>query len=172
MAVQRTKDTYQKQIYDFIKDILVVCPGCNKNAIVRTAKQPPIINIQEKEIKVVCTHCGFNKRLEEKPASVLFSSSSNKKPQENFIIIGTAIDPYFHLQLWLTINCCDNILWAYNYEHLEFIKQHVEAKLRERNTAEMKNNSLGSRLPKWMSSTKNRDTVLKAIIQLQQKQIK
>lgn len=167
MPVQRTKDTYQKQIYDFIKDILVVCPTCSKSAIVRTSKQP-IINLNEKEIKVVCTHCGLNKRLEEKPSAILFSSS-DKTTTGNYIIIGAAVDPYFHLPLWLTTNCCDNILWAYNHEHLKFIEQHVDAKLRERNTAEMKNNSIGSRLPRWMTATKNRETVLKAIKQLQQK---
>ena len=33
----------------------------------------------------------------------------------------------------------------------------------------MKNKSLGSRLPKWMTSKKNRETILKAITQLKNK---
>ncbi len=167
MKLQRTKDTYQKQVYDFIKDILVACPSCNKQAIVKTSDLP-VRNINENEIKVTCTHCGYNKRLEEKPKSILFSASSTSIPVR-YLIIGGPIDPYFHLQLWLTTNCCDNTLWAYSHDHLEFLKEHVEAKLRERNTQEMANKSLGSRLPKWMTSSKNREAVLKAIAQLKTK---
>jgi Zn ribbon nucleic-acid-binding protein len=167
MTPQRTKDTYEKRVYDFIKDILVVCPSCSRQAVVKTLALA-VRNINEHEIKVTCTHCGFNKRLEEKPGAILFSTSTTTIPGR-YLIIGGSIDPYFHLPLWLTINCCDNTIWAYNYEHLEFLKAHVEAKLRERNTQEWSNKSLGSRLPKWMTSSKNRETVLKAIAQLKAK---
>jgi Zn ribbon nucleic-acid-binding protein len=167
MTPERSKDTYQKQVYDFIKDILVVCPSCRRQAIVKTSELP-IININEHEIKVTCINCGYNKRLEEKPTSILFSSSSKTIPGR-YLIIGGAIDPYFRLPLWLTQNCGYNTLWAYNHEHLDFMKEHVEAKLRERNTQELANKSLGSRLPKWMTSTKNRNRVLKVIAQLKQR---
>ena len=80
--------------------------------------------------------------------------------------MGTSVNSYFHLPLWQTINCCNNIFWAYNYEHLEFLKNHIESKLRERNLDEISNKSIGSRLPKWMTSKKNRETVLKIIQQL------
>ena len=163
----RTKDTYHKKVYDFIKDILVVCPTCSRQAFVKTSEQT-LGNLNEHDIKVTCTGCGYNKRLEEKPSSILYSSSSNTI-LGRYLIIGGAIDPYFHLPLWLTINCCDNTLWAYNHEHLDFLKEHVEAKLRERNTHEMANKSMGSRLPKWMTSTKNREAVLKAIALLKTK---
>jgi hypothetical protein len=167
MTPQRTKDTYEKQVYDFIKDILVVCPSCGGQAMVKSSELL-IRNGNEHEIKVTCTNCGYNKKLEEKPSSILFSSSSQTIPGR-YLIVGGAIDPYFHIPLWLSTNCCDNILWAYNYDHLDFLKEHVEAKLRERNTQEMANKSLGSRLPKWMTSTKNRQAVLKVIGQLKQK---
>jgi hypothetical protein len=167
MTPQRIKDTYEKQVYDFIKDILVVCPSCNRQAVVKTSAFP-VRNINEHEIKVTCTHCGYNKRLEEKPGAILFYTSTTTIPGR-YLIIGGSIDPYFHLPLWLTINCCDNTIWAYNYEHSEFLKAHVEAKLRERNSQEWSNKSLGSRLPKWMTSSKNRDAVLKAIAQLKTK---
>lgn len=93
MTPQRSKDTYQKQVYDFIKDILVVCPSCGGQAIVKTSEFP-IRNINEHEIKVSCTNCGYNKRLEEKPSSILFSSSSKTIPGR-YLIIGGAIDPIF-----------------------------------------------------------------------------
>jgi hypothetical protein len=167
MTPQRSKDTYQKQVYDFIKDILVLCPSCGGQAIVKISGFP-IRNINEHEIKATCTNCGYNKRLDEKPSSILFSSSSKTIPGR-YLIIGGAIDPYFHLPLWLTANCGDNILWAYNHEHLDFLEEHIEAKLRERNTQGIANKSLGSRLPKWMTSAKNRHTVLKTIAQLKTK---
>ena len=167
MTPLRTKDTYQKQVYDFIKDIYVICPSCGGQAIIRS----PEFSFRQRDehtIKLVCTKCGHNKRLDEKGTSVL-SVSSNKVITGRYLVIGGPIDPYFHLPLWLTIKCCDNLLWAYNYEHLDFLRLHVEAKLRERNTREMANKSLGSRLPKWMTSKKNREIVIKCIDELKQK---
>ncbi len=167
MTTLRTKDSYQKQVYDFIKDIYVVCPSCGAQAIIIT-QEFSVRKVYDQEIKLICAKCGHNKRLEEKPDSILHSSS-NKIISGKYLIIGGAIDPYFHLPLWLTINCCENILWAYNYEHLDFLRVHIEAKLRERNTQEMSNKSLGSRLPKWMTSKKNRVTILKGITHLKAK---
>ena len=167
MTPLRTKDTYQKQVYDFIKNVLVVCPSCSGQAIVKT-NDLPLRNINEHEIKVTCTKCGYNKRLAEEPSSIIYSSS-DKVILGRHLVIGRAIDTYFHLPLWLTSQSCDHTLWSYNYEHLDFLKSHIEATLRERNTQEMANNSIGSRLPKWMTSTKNRETILKAIAQLKTK---
>lgn len=160
----RTKDTYEKHVYDFMKDIYVVCPSCGGQAIIK-CPEFSFRHTNEHKIKLVCTKCGHSKRLDEKRNSIL-STSSNKVITGRYFIIGGTIDPYFHLPLWLTRNCCDNILWAYNYEHLEFLRGHVDAKLRERNTQAMANKSLGSRLPKWMTSKKNRETVLKCIDEL------
>ena len=84
MIPQRSKDSYQKQVYDFIKVVLVICPSCDKKAIVDTIALSP--NNQESEIKVTCTACGFNKRLEEKPGAVLVSSSPKKIPGQFLII--------------------------------------------------------------------------------------
>jgi DNA-directed RNA polymerase subunit RPC12/RpoP len=167
MTTLRTKDSYQKQVYDFARDIYVVCPSCSGRAIVLTPEFTARKN-NEHNIKLICTNCGHNKRLEEKPDSIVHATPY-KIITGKYVITGGAIDPYFHLPLWLTINCCDNILWAYNYEHLNFLWGHVEAKLRERNIQEMKNKSLGSRLPKWMTSKTNRETILKAITQLKNK---
>lgn len=167
MPTTRTKDGYQKQVYDFIKDIYVVCPSCGGQALIK-APEFSAGKKNEHEIKLVCTKCGHNKHLAEKPDSILYSSPYNAITGK-YVIIGGAIDPYFHLPLWLTMNCCNNLLWAYNYEHLDFLKVHVQAKLRERNILEMSNKSLGSRLPKWMTSKKNREAILKGFTQLQNK---
>lgn len=66
----RTKNSYQTFVYDFIKfDVLVVCSNCSKLAIVKT-NDFSFLNRNENEIKVICTNCGFNKRLSEKPESI------------------------------------------------------------------------------------------------------
>ncbi len=61
------------------------------------------------------------------------------------------------------------LLWAYNYKHLDFIENHIKAELRTRENSAIKNRSLGSRLPKWMSSKKNRKELLKGIEKLKKK---
>lgn len=73
----RTKNSYQTFVYDFIKfDISVTCPNCSKLAIVKT-NEFTFLKRNENEIKVICTNCGFNKRLIEKPESIL-TASQNK----------------------------------------------------------------------------------------------
>ncbi|MFD2725028.1 hypothetical protein [Hyunsoonleella rubra] len=83
--------------------------------------------------------------------------------------IGGGIDPFFHLPLWLTENISGNLFWAYNIDHIEFLEKHIQAKLRERNGIKYRNKSIGSRLPKWMVSKKNRDSILKTINKLKSK---
>ena len=167
MTTQRTKDTYQKSIYDFIKDIYVVCPNCSEKGIVKT-DETLFRNIDENKIKLICSKCGYNKRLNEMPIGIQFNPKSENLISRYFVI-GDMNDPYFHQPLWLKIKCGENTLWAYNYEHLDFLEKHVEAKLRERNIENIENKSLGSRLPKWITSKKNRELVLKTIKQLREK---
>lgn len=162
MPVSRTKDTYAKSLYEFMKEMLVVCPACGKKAVI---KMPDTDKQQESDTRLICTNCGYSKRLDEMPDLILHVSKY-KAIKGKIQVVGGAIDPWFHLPLWLKVDCCEHVLWAYNYEHLYFLKTHIGAKLRERNTVENSNKSIGSRLPKWMTSKNNRDTVLKTIDQL------
>jgi hypothetical protein len=161
---KRSKDTYHQTLYEFIKNILVYCPKCNHKAIVKT-NDFSFLNRKDNEIKLICSNCGFNKFLEETPESVLYSSKSESITGRQ-MIIGGPFDPFFQQPLWLTDSVGDNLLWAYNIDHLNFLKQHVEAKLRERNNYEYQNKSLGSRLPKWMTSKKSRDEIIHKIEKL------
>ncbi len=164
----RAKDSYQTFVYDFLKfDILVVCPNCSKQAIVKSDNFS-FRNVNESDIKVICINCGYNKRLLEHATSLLYASNK-KKIIGRLYAVGGAIDPFFYLPLWLRTDFEGNILWAYNSEHLNFLREHIEAKLRERNGQEFSNKSLGSRLPKWMTSKKNRVLLLKKISELQDK---
>lgn len=152
----RTKHTYRTHLYEFIKDVLVECPKCKGNALVNTngytVFQPAAVNV-----RVVCGHCGYNKTLD--------SLSTRSK----HLIIGAPIDPFFHLPLWLKMEVGDELLWAYNLEHLDFLAQHVGAKLRERNGFKYQVKSMGARLPRWMTAAKRRDEVLKAIEKLKER---
>ncbi len=162
MSIIRTKDTYAKSLHDFMKEMLVVCPWCNKRAVV---KVPDVDKSLASDTRLICTNCGHSKRLDEKPDLILHATPY-KTIKGKIQVIGGGIDPWFHLPLWLNIDCCEHELWAYNYEHLNFLKAHIGAGLRERNTVENLNKSIGSRLPKWMTSKSNRESVLKAIEQL------
>lgn len=162
--VGRNTSGYETFIYQLAKDVLVVCPSCGGRAMVNTNGFAYPQN-QKGDIKVICTRCGFNKVLHRKP-TVVIRGVPKKSSEGKHMIFGAPIDPFFHLPLWLTGRVQGNLLWAYNHEHLEFLKQFIEAKLRERNGKKLTNGSVGSRLPKWMTSKNNRITMLKAIERL------
>jgi hypothetical protein len=159
----RTKHTYNTQIYSFAKNILVVCPNCEGKALVRAgsldAPKPEI-----SEVKIVCTACGYNKTLENSS-----KRKDEKQKRGHVMIFGAPVDPFFHLPVWLQTDFSGETLWAYNVEHLDFLAEHVSAKLRERNTLTFNVKSIGARLPRWMTSANNREAVLKALEKLKEK---
>ncbi|GHN02113.1 hypothetical protein WSM22_36020 [Cytophagales bacterium WSM2-2] len=168
MALRKKKDSYTTFAYDFLKlDILVVCPSCSNQAIVKPGNFT-FRNRDENDVKVICTKCGFNKRLSQTPSSVLYTSIGKAIVGRHYVM-GGGIDPFFHLELWLKTEVEGHWMWAYNFEHLNFLREHVEAKLRERNGQSLTNRSIGSRLPRWMTSRRNREIVLKKVSELQNK---
>jgi hypothetical protein len=153
----RTKHTYRTLLSELAKDVLVECPNCERQALVNTNGET-VYRADKIKVRVVCGHCGYNKELER-------IWVRNKQ-----FILGEAIDPFFHLPLWLKIELGDHLLWAYNYEHLRFIEEHIAAKLRERNGFEHhKSRSIGARLPRWMTAAKRREEMLRAIEKLRAK---
>lgn len=146
----RTKHTYLTHLYDFIKDIDVECPRCKKHANVNTHGYA-IFQREATNVRISCSHCSYFKTLDRLMTN------------DKHLVIGDAIDPFFHIPLWYKLEMGDHLLWAYNLEHLHFLEQHVGAKLRERNTEKFKVKSIGAKLPRWMTSAKRREEVLKAI---------
>jgi hypothetical protein len=65
----------------------------------------------------------------------------------------------------LQIPVDENILWAYNLEHLEYLKNYVGAKLRE--AASGGKYALAWKLPNFIKLAKNRNKILKAISRLE-----
>nr|WP_297787075.1 hypothetical protein [uncultured Allomuricauda sp.] len=156
-------DAYGKTLYDFINNIYVVCPHCSKQAIVQSEEFSKR-QIQN-ETKLSCPNCGFNKYYKETPREK-WVSKSGIVHEINDLVVGKNIDPYFKLPLWIQLRMRDGILWAYNFEHLDFIKSHVEAELRYRDATKNLHWSLGAKLPKWMTLKKNRNEILSAIDKL------
>ena len=139
----RSKNGYDKFLDEFTRLIYVICPSCQQQALVEASPTAA-------GVRLTCSHCGFNR--------VASASQGSPKP---------LTDPYFGLPLWLTAPCGTNYVWAYNYEHLRFLREHIAAQLRERNGLARRNQSLGSRLPKWMLAKKHRAMVLKAMAHLE-----
>jgi hypothetical protein len=75
------------------------------------------------------------------------------------------IDYVFGFPLWLQTPCCGETLWAYNEEHLRFLKDYVTASIRERQPN--LNGSLASRLPQWIKRAHNRDEISRCIERLE-----
>ncbi len=104
-----------RDIYSFMNPMLVICPSCGRQADVWERND---------EVRLSCLHCGH-----------LQTKESGSK------YVGEPIDVHFGLPLFLQTGYCGHVLWAYNREHLNYIKDYIEAKIR---TSEGTNRSLES----------------------------
>jgi hypothetical protein len=135
-------------IYSMTDTFLVVCPRCQSCAEV--TRHGPLC-------RLVCPQCSLT-RAQSGDTMSIYSGH------------GPAVDAVFGLPLWLQAPCCGNLLWAFNLRHLDFIERYVRASLRERRRDEngWANSALGSRLPGWIVSAKNRDEILKTAAKLKE----
>jgi|APEBP8051072266_1049373.scaffolds.fasta_scaffold03710_4 hypothetical protein len=113
-----------------------------------------LVNKYQSKMKVKCSACGQDRYYETKYEFTY--SNSNQ-----------ATDPYLGLPLWLQVPIDTNILWAYNFEHLNYLKEYVAAKLRQ--AVEGGKHSLAWKLPNFIKIAKNRDKILRAIERLEKK---
>ena len=148
----------------FATEFLVCCPKCQKKARIAAAPKEELI------VRLTCNNCGNLQNWECTQSGTTMCAQNPELYQKGVISIGSSVDWCFHLPLWLRIQCCGHELWAYNYEHLEWLQNYVSAKLRERTRDDesgWRNQSLASRLPKWIKQAKNRQGILDAINKLQ-----
>jgi hypothetical protein len=138
MEKSRFKDNGET-MFDFFDCVLVVCPRCSHCASITG-------NPYKTNPKLVCKMCGLTGNL-------LIASYGDSAE-------------YCGVSLWLKTGCCGNTLWAYNKEHLDFLESYVSASIRER--VPNINQSMASRLPNWIKSSKNRESILKGILKLRQ----
>nr|MBS9767529.1 hypothetical protein [Flavobacteriaceae bacterium] len=87
----------------------------------------------------------------------------------NNLYISNGKESCFNTELWLQKVCKgNNVFWATNFKHLEYLKQYIQADIRERNDFQ-RNMTMIAKLPKFIKSAKNRESLLKIIKQLEDK---
>lgn len=132
--------------YDFYKEVLIVCPSCTKKA---TA----IVDFEICEAKLFCTHCSCIKKSTTK-----FNKNGS---------IQTAANQYFNAELWLQTSFKNDVFWAYNNNHLDYLERYISATLREHK--ERTHFTILEKLPKFYHEAKNRESLLKIIAKLKSK---
>jgi len=191
--INRFKDK-NHLIWNFTKKILVHCPNCNKQATVTDEEGcdvklfcPSCHLCKTNNRKcysinqnVRCSNCGkinylYEEEIPKKTKVRTITCSCNHIEQfqpkyQEIIVSGVAKDGtdfYFNAKLWLSKSFKNEIFWAFNYEHLAYLKKYIEAKLRERNNRTHK--TMLEVLPPFIKSAKNRDELLKIIAVLERK---
>lgn len=158
---------YQLQHSDFSNEVNIICPKCARKALVKGS------GLYHENVETltycVCIHCGYNQKYQEKKVEFIRKNSNNKVFEHRVRLLGGEVDPFFHHELWYMAPCLEGNVWAYNLEHLEVIEAFITSTNRSRNGLPYKNNSIASRLPKWMSAAKNRGQVLKCIRELKER---
>jgi ribosomal protein S27AE len=141
-------------LYNLSDEILVVCPRCNSCARITLLAFPR--KDWRAPRRLSCIHCGYN-RDSAKPVNLPGIRS------------GPPVDDYFGESLWLQIPFGREVLWAYNQRHLALMTAYIRASLREHERNPQfgwRNSSLLNRLPRWMTSKKNRAEILKLLEKL------
>ena len=144
---------YQKnKIETFDQEIKFFCSNCAEK-VIRLVEN---VKVKKEFVKVKCPNCQTTNPY--KPRYIkkewIYKSDGNG-------------DPFLNLPLWLSGKVKNYIFWAYNYEHLEYLKNYVQAKLRTRHNGAY--SSMVERLPSWLKSEKNRNEIVKRIEKLELK---
>lgn len=129
---------------DFMGELLVSCPRCQKQAHVHWI-QSPETKSEAGCHRLTCSHCG------------LVRDQLAIHPYD----IGAEIRG-LGIQLWLVHACCGEQLWAMNEKHLNFLIDWIgrSQRPRQKNEHGYVNRSLESRLPQWMLEARHRQEVL------------
>lgn len=107
-------------------------------------------------IELNCNFCPISKRI--------YPNQFDIRKQFNR---GFNTDPYFGYCLTLCVSTRNGLVFAYNQEHINCLKDYISANLRQR-TYLNTNKTYFNRLPAWIKSARNRKEILKAILRLEQ----
>jgi hypothetical protein len=127
---------------NFYENVWVACTSCGKKAMAK-------VNVQTKTARLFCVHCGYNKETTTAIINGNFEMPANQ---------------YFNAELWLQAPFKNDIFWAYNDKHLEYLERYIAATLREHK--DRTHFTLLEKLPKFYHEAKNRDGLLKIIAKL------
>lgn len=70
-------------------------------------------------------------------------------------------DPYFGLELYYQKNIKNGLLWIYNLEHLNYLKDYLNSNIRKREYVGQY--SMIARLPEFIISSKNKNSIVKQL---------
>ena len=130
---------------DFYQEVVVVCPTCAKKAMAK-------VNPETKTARLFCLHCGCNKET----TTAIKNGTINMPAHQ-----------YFQAELWLQAPFKNEIFWAYNDKHLEYLERYISATIREHK--DRTGFTLLEKLPKFYHEAKNRESLLKIITKLKSK---
>jgi len=148
MENQRFNDQ-NKTLSDFYTEVWVVCPACAKKAIAK-------VNYEEKQARLYCESCGYNKQSSTETR--VFGVRGNWE---------MAAHSYFGAELWLQYPFKNDVFFAYNGEHLDYLEAYIGATLREHK--DRTHFTLLEKLPKFYHEAKNRKALLSLIEKLKRK---
>lgn len=146
---KRRFNDQNKRLADFQTEVLVVCPSCGKRAVAQ-------VDYEERKARLICTSCGCAK--EATTETRILGVVGN---------LEIAAHHYFSAGLWLQAPFKNDLLWAYNYRHLEYLASYIEAVLREH--SDRSHFTLLEKLPRFYHDAKNRTALLKIIDRLRRK---
>lgn len=125
-------------------------------------------------ISRACGHCGSRVNHTTEPTREIYKASEiacevckNVREYElNWLPYRKemATDPFFGLDIWLQLNIKNQLLWLYNMDHLNYLKEYVEATLRDE--IDRHKYSMIANLPQWVKSSKNRELIVKKLNKL------
>lgn len=160
---------FQYHAFSYDTEMIVVCPICGKAGHVQYDPNKKIAYFK-------CDGCYTHKKI-------IPGADHSKKQYVNAsetisqVIVLENIrhgeDPYFHYPLYYQTNFRGNIVWAMNKQHLQYLIDYISAKIRSVDADFHKTNktmrSQSDRLPTFMKTAKNRESLRKALIKLQKK---
>lgn len=138
-----------KIISEFQTEVIVVCPKCGQKAFAK-------VNYESRSARLFCENCGYNKQKSTEVS--VFGQLGNWQLSAN---------NYFGAELWFKAPFKNEIFWAYNLSHLEYLEKYISANLREHK--DRTHFTLLEKLPKFYHESKNREALLKLIQKLKEK---
>ncbi|CAA6604164.1 conserved hypothetical protein [Rhodospirillaceae bacterium LM-1] len=157
-----------RRLDEFLHSQLVACPQCGK----RTE-----LVYRDGEVRLACLMCGHCRSMGCVPNPEGDPAIANGIPGVDFSAsrISWSLTAWKSVELWLRTPCCGDTLWAYNLEHLSYLKGFIAASLRERRPDRRtpkgpviwQNKAAISRMPRWMKDHRNRGAILAAIAKLE-----
>jgi len=142
MGQNRFEDE-NKRITDFYNDVLVQCPICCKKAFAK-------VDHELQKARLFCTQCAYQKEISTETTTLGIKAHWQM-----------AAHQYFNAELWLQHGFKNDLFFAYNYEHLNYLERYISATLRVHK--DRSHFTLLEKLPKFYHEAKNREALLKII---------